>query len=123
MRVGFGVSVSSQGETIDPTDLLFAVAPLVQSRGIEVHRSGNVLWFTGPQLSSLFELADPLATWWQDAVRVVDHQVDFRFVGPAGLDTISYCQPDVAPELVRHFIEHNSGPPSDTSSASLHRVF
>ncbi|WP_328652491.1 hypothetical protein OG598_33480 [Micromonospora sp. NBC_00330] len=123
MRVGFGVSVFSQGEAIDPTDLLFALAPLVQSRGIEVHRSGNVLWFTGPQLSSLIELADPLATWWQEAVRVVDHQVDFRFVGPAGLDTTSYCRPDLAPGFIRHMIEHNSGTPSDASSAGLHRVF
>jgi hypothetical protein len=121
--VGFGVSLFAEGEAIDPRSLLSAVAFLAQSRGIEVHRPGNVVRFTAPQLSSLFELAAPIATWWQETVRAEDHQVDFRFVGPGGVNITSYCRPDVAPKLVRNMIEHDSGTPSDRDSADLNRVF
>ncbi|MET8231894.1 hypothetical protein ABZS77_14615 [Micromonospora sp. NPDC005298] len=122
MPVGFGVSLFAEGDALDPAQLLIAVAPLAQSRNIEVHRAGNVLWFIAPQRSTLSELAAPLAAWWQETVRSTEHQVDFRFVGPNGLDTTSYCQPDFAPTLVQHMIEHGSGTPSDTDAVGVRRV-
>ncbi|MEV7329368.1 hypothetical protein [Micromonospora sp. NPDC093244] len=68
-------------------------------RGIEVHRSKNVVWFTGPQLAALIELAAPLATWWQDAVAAVDHQVDFRFVALAESTSLLTAGPMSLPNL------------------------
>ncbi|WP_189194940.1 hypothetical protein [Micromonospora fulviviridis] len=122
MSVGFGVSLVAEGEAIDPAGLLLAVAPSLESRNIEVYRSGNVLWFIGPQRSSLIELAAPLAGWWQETVRSSDHQVDFRFVGPNGVDITSYCRPDVAPALVQSMIEHDSGTPSLPDAVGIRRV-
>lgn len=122
MPVGFGVSLFAEGEALDPAKLLLAVAPLVQNRDIEVYRSGNVLWFIAPQRSALSDLAAPLADWWQETVRSTDHQVDFRFVGPNGLDITSYCRPDAASALVQSMIEHDSGTPSLADAVGIRRV-
>lgn len=111
MVIAFGVSLSVRGEVVDPAAMLVAVGDVVREHSVEVERSGNVVWFTATRLSTLTDLAPAIADWWQAERPPSDGSVSLRFVGPAGVTEMTYCQPDRAVDAVRHIIETDSGRP------------
>ena len=106
MAVGFMVSVRLGDGNADPAGLLAEVAPLLDRHGIDVDRKGTLLLFAADEPETLAVLAEPLAAWWQG---LAPTGAVLRFVGPDGVNEISYCRPDVAAGLVRNTIVTESG--------------
>jgi hypothetical protein len=117
MVIAFGVSLCVRGETVDPAAMLASVGDIVVDQAIEVGRAGNVVWFAAARLPSLSRLAPPLTAWWLAEQPSTDGSTSLRFVGPAGVTELTYCQPDRAVESVRHIIETDSGRPYSPGEA------
>lgn len=111
MPVGFAVSLVVGGQTVDPADMLRAVAPAVAVNGISIDRAGDVVRFTADELRDLSVLAGPLAAWWHQHGPTTTGDVALRFVGPNGVTELAYSRPDLAVEHVQHIIEVDSGRP------------
>jgi hypothetical protein len=102
--VGFGVSVRLGDTCADPTHLLS-----LGFDGIDVKRTGDVAWFSAADTATLTVLAEPLTVWWQSFGPTLKGNATLRFVGPGGLNELTYCVPDSALEVVRNMIEFDSG--------------
>jgi hypothetical protein len=91
--------------------MLASVATVVDAKGIEIHRVGDVVRFTAADVRTLAVLAAPLAAWWQQHGPATTGEVVLRFVGPDGVTELTYSRPELAVDCVRHTIEVDSGRP------------